>query len=277
MKLSIITINYNNREGLLRTMESVFGQTSDDFEYIVVDGDSTDGSKEIIARYDSVSTHPFRWISEKDNGIYHAMNKGIQLASGDFIQFLNSGDTIVNQDVTKIMLEVIPDNCNIFYGNMLKQLPKRIIRDKGFEGRVPTMMDFYTGTLNHSSAYIKRSLFETYGLYDESLKIVSDWKWYLQIIALNGVIPFYTDLDVTLFDMYGVSTLNLDLGKSERQQVLNEILHESVISDYEKWAIPIDQIKRINRYILTKKGFLLIERVLFKWEKYKLRFIKNKK
>ena len=73
------------------------------------------------------------------------------------------------------------------------------------------------------------------------------------------------------------STLNLDLGKSERQQVLNEILHESVISDYEKWAIPIDQIKRINRYILTKKGFLLIERVLFKWEKYKLRFIKNKK
>ena len=268
MKLSIITINYNNREGLLRTMKSVFGQTSDEFEYIVVDGNSTDGSKEIIARYDSVSTHPFRWISEKDNGIYHAMNKGIQLASGDFIQFLNSGDTIVNQDVTKIMLEVIPDNCNVFYGNMLKQLPKRIIRDKGFEGRLPTMMDFYTGTLNHSPAYIKRSLFETYGLYDESLKIVSDWKWYLQVIVLNGVIPEYKDLDVSLFDMNGISNINSQLEKTERKQVIAEILPILATADYESLILQLDKINRLNRYWITRNGIWFIERVLFKWEKW---------
>jgi len=268
MKLSIITINYNNKDGLLRTMESVLGQTSKDFEYIVVDGDSTDESKKIIDRYDSVQSHPFKWISEKDNGIYQAMNKGIQLATGDFIQFLNSGDTLVAQDVTKKMLDVIPDNCNIFYGNMLKQLPKRIIRDKGFEGRVPTMMDFFTGTLNHSPAYIKRSLFETYGLYDESLKIVSDWKWYLQVIVLNGVIPFYKDLDVTFFDMNGISNTNCQLEKTERKLVLSEILPVSVLADYEYLAYHGDQIKRINRYMLTRKGLWFVERAIFKYEKW---------
>ena len=268
MKLSIITINYNNLEGLLRTMESVFGQTSDDFEYIVVDGDSIDGSKEIIARSESLPTHPFRWISEKDNGIYQAMNKGIKLASGDFVQFLNSGDTLVAQDVTKRMLEVIPDNCNIFYGNMLKQLPKRIFRDKGFEGRMPTMMDFYTGTLNHSPAYIKRSLFETYGLYDESLKIVSDWKWYLQVIGLNGIVPVYKNIDVTLFDMNGISNSNYDLIKSERKNVLENVLPLSVIKDYEQYEFSFDQIKRINRYWMSHICFFLLERILFKFEKW---------
>ena len=268
MKLTIITINYNNAIGLQKTIESVFAQTSNDFEYIIVDGDSTDASKEIIARYDSFPTHPYRWISEKDNGIYHAMNKGIQLASGDFIQFLNSGDTLVTQDVTKRMLEVIPDNCNVFYGNMLKQLPKRIIMDKGFEGRLPTMMDFYTGTLNHSPAYIKRSLFETYGLYDESLKIVSDWKWYLQVIVLNGVIPEYKDLDVSLFDMNGISNINSQLEKTERKQVIAEILPILATADYESLILQLDKINRLNRYWITRNGIWFIERVLFKWEKW---------
>jgi len=111
---------------------------------------------------------------------------------------------------------------------MLKALHKKIIRDRGFAGRIPTMIDFYTGTLNHSSAYIKRSLFETYGLYDESLKIVSDWKWYLQVIALNGIIPVYKDIDVTVFDMTGISTMNSTLEKEERKKVLLEILSPSV-------------------------------------------------
>ena len=276
MKLSIITINRDNLVGLRKTMESVFNQTSMDFEYIVVDGNSTDGSVELIKQYENSSLEHFSWISEPDSGIYNAMNKGISMAKGEYIQFLNSGDMLASKDVTgKMLAYLFPSpqgvglevRSSILYGNMLKPFPKRIHRDKGFAGRQPTMLDFYTGTLNHSSAYIKLSLFDTYGLYDESLKIVSDWKWYLQVIALHGVIPIYKDIDVTVFDMSGISTVNSSMDKEERLQVLSEILPMSVLKDYESWSFPIEQMKRINRYWITRKMFWFIERLQFKYEK----------
>ena len=278
MKLSIITINYNNASGLSKTLESVFNQTFRDFEYIVIDGNSTDGSVELIKRYEDSSVENFSWISEPDTGIYNAMNKGIRMAKGEYVQFLNSGDILAAKDVTEKMLfelkvesEKLNDNTNsipVLYGNMMKQTPKRLLRDKGFAGRQPTMLDFYTGTLNHSPAYIKRSLFDTYGLYDETLKIVSDWKWYLNVIALNGVITDYKDIDVTVFDMNGISTVNASLNKAERVQVLSEILPMSVLKDYERWSFPIEQMMRINRYWIIRKGFGLVERLLFKYEKW---------
>ena len=192
IRLTIVTINYNNVLGLEKTFKSILSQTSKDFEYIVVDGNSTDGSVELIKHSDISTIDCFYWISEPDLGIYNAMNKGIDMANGEYIQFLNSGDILASNDVTEKMLHSLPNDCNIFYGNMLKQLPKRILRDRGFAGHIPTMLDFYCGTLNHSPAYIKRSLFDTYGLYDESLKIVSDWKWYLQVVVLNGICLLYT-------------------------------------------------------------------------------------
>src|ERR1035437_8757270 len=121
MKLTIITINYNNASGLRKTMESVFVQTSQDFEYIVIDGGSTDISSQVInqmclMKSDAslkgeviVNGIQVRWISEKDNGIYHAMNKGIQLANGEYLQFLNSGDWLVNDRVVEEMLKTLPD------------------------------------------------------------------------------------------------------------------------------------------------------------------------
>jgi glycosyltransferase involved in cell wall biosynthesis len=277
MKLSIITINYNNVAGLRKTIDSILSQNCIDFEYIIVDGNSIDGSVDLIKKFDNNSTvDSFLWISEPDSGIYNAMNKGIGLAKGEYIQFLNSGDILASNDVTDKMLQVI-DNTEqiaknkegvlILYGNMLKPLSKGIYRDRGFAGRQPTMFDFYTGTLNHSSAYIKRSLFDTYGLYDETLKIVSDWKWYLEVIALNGVIPVYKDIDVTVFDMSGISTVNSSLDKKERLQVLSGILPISVLKDYESWSFPIEQMKRINRYWIMRKMFWFIERIVFKFEK----------
>jgi glycosyltransferase involved in cell wall biosynthesis len=284
MKLSIITINRNNASGLKKTMESVFTQSSQEFEYIVIDGNSTDGSKKIICQYANMPmNHEFRWLSEPDTGIYNAMNKGIRMAKGEYLQFLNSGDTLVAPDVTKRMLEFVDSplalgeekgkrsNYAIIYGNMLKQKPKGILRDKGFAGRQPTLLDFYIGSLNHSPAYIKRTLFEKYGLYDEQLKIVSDWKWYLQTIIFGGELIAYADIDVTLFDMNGISTVNSSLDKSERQQVLKSLLPPTILEDYEKHAFSIEQMQRIKRYGLANKLVWWMERVLFKWEKHKLK------
>lgn len=272
MKLTIITINRNNAVGLKKTMESVFAQTSKDFEYIVVDGNSDDNSVEIINQLNQLTYIPFNYISESDTGIYNAINKGIRMAQGEYVQFLNSGDCLVSPDVTEKMLNssLLTTHCSILYGNMLKQMPTgKILRDKGFAGRQPTMLDFYIGTLNHSSAYIQRSLFEKYGLYDETLRIVSDWKWYLQAIIFGGEQIEYVDVDITLFDMQGISNINSALDKAERKQVLAELLPEKIVVDYEKYAFPINQWERVNRYWLTRKCFWCMERGLFKWEKIK--------
>lgn len=276
MKLSIITINRNNAIGLAKTMRSVANQTFKEFEYIVVDGASTDGSVDVIKKIEPEFSH-LKWVSEPDSGIYNAMNKGIRMASGDYIQILNSADCLAAPDVTARMLAGLENAGDpaILYGNMVKCFPDghRII-DKCFAGREITMLGMYTGTLNHDPAYIRRDLFDKYGYYDENLKIVSDWKWYLQAIIFGGEKPQYVDMDVTWFDMTGISETNKDLDKVERKQVLEQMFPETVLKDYEQYALPISQIKRLKRHPWAYKMFWLLERSLFKLEKSKR--VKNK-
>ncbi len=271
MKLSIITINYNNAKGLRRTIQSVNAQTCKEFEHIIVDGNSTDGSVDVIRQLED-STINRRWLSEPDNGIYHAMNKGIRMAAGEYIQILNSADELAAPDVTERMLAALEqaEYPTILYGNMVKVFPNgRKVCDKCFAGQDITFMGFYTGTLNHDPAYIRRDLFEKYGYYDERLKIVSDWKWYLQAIILGDEKPVYTDLDVTLFDMTGVSENPVNRAKmqAEREQVLADFFPATVLADYKRFAFPIDQIKRLQRHPWAYKLVYFLERVLFKLEK----------
>lgn len=268
LKLTIITINYNNANGLKKTIGSVAAQTSSDFEYLVIDGGSTDESVDVICEFED---HIDQWVSEQDRGIYHAMNKGIALAKGDYCQFLNSGDKLVGPDVTKQMLIEIQrtNGCSILIGNMLKELPSgKIYRDKYIENRQPTFYDFYCGTLNHSPAYIEKSLFNKFGNYDESLQIVSDWKWYLIAVGLNNERVHFIDIDVTLFDMSGISNTRLGLLNSEKKNVLLQHIPKAILTDYEAYAFQMSQIKRMNKYRLFKYSFWLIERTLFKLEKW---------
>ena len=275
MKLSIITINYNNAEGLRKTLASVAAQNYAEIEHIIIDGGSTDGSVEIIREYadneairqekngkadDTLPNRPIaqsphryeiRWLSEPDKGIYNAMNKGIEIALSkrvvnddhtsspnsliaspnsliasspyrlsDYIQILNSGDILAAADVTERMvaaleqqikgyrlkvkgnekgkaetpassplassLSPIENGPAIFYGNMTKvNAAGKVVGKSGYTEY--SLRQFYSSTLNHDCAYIRRDLFEEYGLYDENLKIVSDWKWYLQAIGLGRV------------------------------------------------------------------------------------------
>ena len=276
MKLSIVTINRNNAAGLDKTLQSVAAQTFKDFEYVVVDGASTDGSVEVIRKYEPRFAH-LKWVSEPDSGIYNAMNKGIGMASGDYIQILNSADCLAASEVTSKMLAELEriGYPSILYGNMVKCFSDgHQMIDKCFAGQEITMMGMYTGTLNHDPAYIRRDLFEKYGFYDESLKIVSDWKWYLQAIIIGGEKPQYVDLDVTLFDMNGISETNKELDKIERHQVLMQLFPKAVLADYERYAIPIDQISRLQRHPLAYKMVWFLERCLFKLEKAKI--LRNK-
>ena len=273
MKLSIITINRNNAEGLEKTLRSVAAQSFREFEYIVIDGASTDGSVEVIKKYEAQFAH-LKWVSESDRGIYNAMNKGLRMATGDYIQILNSGDCLASNDIIERMLAALEEagNPSIFYGNMVKCFPDgRKMVDKCFAGQEITMLGMYTGTLNHDPAYIRRDLFEKYGYYDENLKIVSDWKWYLQAIVLGDEKPQYVDLDVTLFDMTGISETNKKLDKEERDAVLEQLFPRTILADYERFASPIDMIKRLQRHPWAYKMVWFWERCMFKIEKIKRR------
>lgn len=272
MKLSIITINRNNAPGLEKTMQSVLSQTRRDFEYVVVDGASTDDSITVIRRLAPAFGDRLKWISEPDKGIYNAMNKGIGMATGEYIQVLNSGDSLVSPDVVeKMYVALEKENFpSILYGNMLKDFPDgHVHRDKGFAGEDITLLGMYIGTLNHSPAYIRRSLFDKYGSYDESLKIDSDWKWYLQAIVFGKEKPVYADIDVTLFDMTGISETNTALTKAEREQVLQELVPPTVLADYDAWVPSIRQMRRIKRHPWAYRIVWFLERVLFKIEKRK--------
>ena len=269
MRLSIITINRNDAAGLEKTLQSVASQTFKEFEYVIVDGASTDNSVEVIKKYESQFAH-LKWVSESDTGIYNAMNKGIRMATGDYIQILNSAYGLATVEVTERMLDALEkaNHPSIFYGNMIKCFPNGSrMRDKSFAGQEITMLGMYKGTLNHDPAYIKRDLFDKYGYYDESLKIVSDWKWYLQAIILGGEKPQYVDLDVTLFDMTGISETNLDLCKEERKIVLENTFPNAVLADYERYAFPMEQIGRLKRHPWAYKLVWFIERCLFKLER----------
>ncbi len=281
IKLSIITINYNNTEGLKKTFASVATQTYTDFEHVIVDGASTDNSIEIIKQYEKEALSKgikVTWISEKDDGIYNAMNKGIRMSSGEYIEILNSGDCLASNNVVNDMLTALEQKSypEIFYGNMLKSYDgKTIISRDTCGGKMYTpesFLYFYKGTLNHDCAYIRRDLFEKYGLYNEQMKICSDWEWYVRAIVLGGEKPIYTNIDVTIFDMNGVSEShgkNAELIKKERREYLESILPASVLRDYDNYAFPILQYQRLKKYHLW--GLVrLVERVLFKLEKWRI-------
>lgn len=267
MKISIITINYNNAVGLQKTIKSVVAQTSSDIEYIVIDGGSTDGSVGVIEEYKS---HIAYWVSEVDRGIYHAMNKGIERATGTYCQFLNSGDWLVAPETTCQMLSAV-DGSPIAYGNLLKRWTNgKIYRNKYTDAN--SLFNYYSGTLNHASAYIRRDLFTKYGLYDESLKIVADWKFYLLTIGMHGEPVQYINIDVANFDMGGISNQQSALEKAERHRILKEIMPTNLLRDFDCYGPSLHQLRRIEHYYWARKVVWLLDRLLFKWEKVKSRF-----
>ena len=283
MTLSIITINYNNAEGLAKTLKSVLTQTCTEFEHVIVDGASTDNAVEIIQQYEKNATSrgiKVVWASEKDKGIYNAMNKGIKMASGEYIQILNSGDCLAADTVVNDMFAALKEKeyPEILYGNMLKTVDwKNILRDNcgaNSEYTPNSFLYFYNGTLNHNCAYIKRSLFKQFGYYNEEMKICSDWEWYVRAIVLGNVLPVYVNIDVTIFDMNGVSESagkNKHIIQKERSEYLASAFPKAVINDYNNYAFVLLQHQRLKKHHLW--GLVhFVERVLFKLEKW--RFLK---
>lgn len=215
MKLSIITINYNNQIGLIKTVNSVKNQSLRDFEFIVIDGGSTDGSVKFIKENQE---HVNYWVSEKDNGIYHAMNKGIEVAKGDYCLFLNSGDEFFDKDVvSKIYKNIYTEDILVFDSILFENCETKTNHPEKM-----TLSYLWNDTICHQSALIKTDLLLKFK-YDESLKIVSDWKLFILLFVKYNCTFRKINQIITVHYLDGISAdpKNFQLIKEERDFVLS--------------------------------------------------------
>ena len=210
-KLSIITINYNNATGLKKTLDSVAAQTCNDFEHIIVDGASTDGSVDVIREYEqkvtsnlSHLTSRLIWLSEPDTGIYNAMNKGVRLAKGEYTLMLNSGDYLVNENVIMMILPFL-DGTDIIQGNILSMIDGKTIINRGYGKSDISFIDAIGGHFLHQASFCKRALYDKYGYFDESYRINGDTVFYAKCLALGNATFRYMDGNIAFFDTTGIS------------------------------------------------------------------------
>ena len=228
MKYSIITVNYNNKDGLRKTIESVIHQTFRDFEFIVIDGGSTDGSAEVLKEYDAQIDY---WVSEPDGGIYQGMNKGIRKAQGEYLNFMNSGDCLYDEKVLE-HLSAKGLSADIIVG---RDYHFNETTQQGFATLLPTrisMLTFIHHTLPHQSTFFKRELFEN-SPYDESLKLVSDVKFYIQKICVEQCsVQLINDI-ICRREPDGISMAQNELRIKEHKQIIAEMLPPGAIQDYE--------------------------------------------
>jgi glycosyltransferase involved in cell wall biosynthesis len=232
IKISIITINLNNKAGLEKTIHSVTEQSYSDYEYIVIDGGSDDGSVDIIKKNENKINY---WVSEEDKGIYNAMNKGISKANGEYCLFINSGDYFIKSTILSEMSGFINGE-DILYGNGFFEAKGNTL-DK-LECPVKLTLGFFTiYCLLHPCTLIRKSLFDEYGLYNESNKIVSDGEFFIKTIILNNVKTKLIPLEIAIAEDNGVSR-NVEyktILEDERNKLFNNLFPGYVIdfmSDY---------------------------------------------
>ena len=224
MKISVITINRNNAEGLRKTIESVIGQTERPYEFIVIDGASNDGSVDIIRNHAEAITY---WVSEPDAGIYNAMNKGVERAHGDWCIFLNSGDSFSSPTVLEQLRSSGADT-DIICGNtiVLETPPKR---------RTPPSeitLDFlFNHAINHQSTAIRRELLQRHP-YDESYRLVADRKFFLQSLIIDNCSYQAVDFDFVDYDLTGFSSVYRLACEQEYAQVMEELFPLRIRQDY---------------------------------------------
>ena len=256
MRFSIITVNYNNHNGLRNTINSVINQSFCDYEFIIIDGGSNDGSVEIIKEF---SDHITYWVSEHDNGVYNGMNKGITQAKGTYVNFMNSGDVFYSHDTLEKVSNLMDDS-DFVIGKDFNQEPET---GEVFTTILPTrisMAAFYMWTLPHQSAFIRRSLFND-SPYDESLRIVADWKFYMDKIVYEDKTVQLLNMVICNREQEGISISQASLTIEERYRVLSTLLPPGIYKDYETLA-------KLDRSTLYKLLYLLDQEKSRNWISY---------
>lgn len=237
--ISIITINYNNLEGLEKTIQSVISQTFKDFEYVVIDGGSNDGSSAVIQK-NKIAIHYS--ISEPDTGIYNAMNKGIKASTGAYLLFLNSGDVLNGDAALADFVSHKDFEGDIIYGDYQFEEGEKIFPD------TLTPLFFIRTSLPHQSTLFKREVFEVMGLYQEHYTIVSDRAFYIKCFLSNRFVFKHIRYSLSIYDQYGLSN---NPNHKEIQAFENDTMFQEqygvFYEDYKRMSQMINQLNQANR------------------------------
>lgn len=253
--ISVITINYNNFSGLEKTFLSVFSQTKKDFEYIIIDGGSTDGSAAYI---ENQRGHIDYWVSEPDKGIYNAMNKGIKAATGDFIILMNSGDVFYDDTIIEALSSELKTTDAIVYGDVVLRNEKKDTERIQKHPEKLNFSYFYNQTICQQACFIKRSLFDTIFYFNENYKITSDWEFLIYAIYIDKVQTRKIDLLISIYDTSGISG-NPDfrqIATKEREQTINKyfLLYKEdydLLCSYSSYRF--GQLKQIEKSVFFRK------------------------
>ncbi len=225
-RISVITINLNNAEGLERTLQSVAAQSLH-CELLVIDGGSTDGSAAVISAFSDTITYS---VSEKDRGIYEAMNKGIKAATGDYLLFLNSGDTLYSNEVIEKAAALLA-GAEVVSGDLV--IHGKVGRHHVQSEDVITTSLFWRLNLYHQATFIKATLFQQYGLYNEIFKIAGDMEFFIRCLLRN--VSVYKHIPLTICNYYegGISNdpVHSETNFREREQAWQINFSEPVIND----------------------------------------------
>lgn len=228
-QISIITVNKDNASGLIKTVESVVSQTYTDYEWIVIDAASTDSSVSIIQQYESYLSF---WISEPDDGIYNAMNKGVCMATGDYLLFLNAGDIFSDKNVVKSLLsvELLAD---IVIGRVNVVNDKEVIVPNHTVNGEISLFSLYLRGIPHQGTLIRRDLLLK-NPYDEYYRINSDFKFFVETIILQNKSVQYIPLTIANYDALGISSVNQALQVKERKDIYEKLIPQRIRTDYDK-------------------------------------------
>ena len=210
--ISIITATFNSAKTLKDTIQSVLRQTNKDFEYLIIDGGSTDETIDIVKSYESEFSGRLKWVSEKDQGIYDAMNKGIKMASGDVVGILNSDDYFTSDDILQTVADAFKcQEIDAIYGDI------HFIRD----GNPQKCVRYYSSRMfrpfwlrfgfmpAHPSFYCKREIFDKAGLYSLDYKIGADYEMMVRLFKRHKIKSLYANKDFVTMRTGGASNTNV--------------------------------------------------------------------